>query len=237
MCAAIKNTKYTVVLGHYGSGKTNISLNLALDSAAKGETVAIADLDIVNPYFRTCDYTELLQEKGIQVITSRLAGTTLDVPAITAEMYSIFNGLSDHVIIDVGGDDVGAYALGRFAKGIRESGNCEVLYVINRYRKMVSTPESAEEILREIECAAHLKATALVNNSHLCNLTDEDCILSSLSYGEEVSRQLGLPMAFTAVPKHLTVTLKDKISNLYPIDIIVKPPFSFDDQEVKEWQR
>lgn len=229
-------TRFTVIYGHYGSGKTNIALNMAFNSAKKDEKVTIVDLDIVNPYFRTCDYKEMLEEKGIHVITTGLAGSTLDVPAIQAETYSVFSGGDDHVIFDVGGDDAGAYAIGRFSKLIAEAGNYEALYVINKYRKLVSEPELAAEILREIEAASRIKATALINNSHLCGWTSTEDIIDSLEYMEKTSELTKLPVKYLTVPEALEDELRKKINDkflqdrektfeIYPVDIIVTPPF------------
>ena len=230
----IKDTKFTVIYGHYGSGKTNLALNLAMDAAAGGQKVAIADLDIVNPYFRTGDYVGLLESHGIKTLATGLSGTTVDVPAITAEMYSMFSGIYDRVIIDVGGDDAGAYALGRFSKNLKESENCEVLYVINKYRALISDTQSAVAILKEIEAASSVMATGIVNNSHLCGETCAGHIMDSLDYATDVSKDAGLPLVFTTVPKRVEGELVERLNaagmnfKLYPVDVIVKPPFSFD---------
>ena len=123
-----------IICGHYGCGKTNLALNLALTLRRKGEKVTVADLDIVNPYFRTADYKEVLEKQGVRVICPHSAGTTIDAPQINAEIFSIFDRPEGHVVIDVGGDDAGAAALGRFKRQIEAAGGCEMLYVVNRYR-------------------------------------------------------------------------------------------------------
>ena len=156
-----------IICGHYGCGKTNLALNLALTLRRKGEKVTVADLDIVNPYFRTADYKEVLEKQGVRVICPHSAGTTIDAPQINAEIFSIFDRPEGHVVIDVGGDDAGAAALGRFKRQIEAAGGCEMLYVVNRYRKLVETPEEAVSLLHEVEAASRLKATGVVNNSHL----------------------------------------------------------------------
>ena len=102
--------KLTIIYGHYGCGKTNLSINLALDLARQGKRVTLVDLDIVNPYFRSSDYTPMLQEKGIKVVAPQFAGTNLDLPSLSAEIYAAFDTSSGYVIVDVGGDDAGAYA-------------------------------------------------------------------------------------------------------------------------------
>lgn len=215
-----------IICGHYGCGKTNLALNLALDLRGKGETVTVADLDIVNPYFRTADYREVLEKQGIRVISPHSAGTTIDAPQINAEIFSIFDRPEGHVIIDVGGDDAGAAALGRFARQIEAAGGRQMLYVVNHYRKLVETPEEAVALLREIEASARVKATGIVNNSHLSGMTTEADILAAVPYAEEAAHKAGLPLVMTTAPRALCGALAGTVQNLYPVDILVRPPWA-----------
>lgn len=221
----IIESRIQIICGHYGCGKTNLALNLALSLCEKGEAVTVADLDIVNPYFRTADYREALEKKGIHVISPHSAGTTIDAPQINAEIFSIFDRPEGRVVIDVGGDDAGAAALGRFARQI-QAGGYEMLYVVNRYRKLVETPEEAVALLREVEAASHLRATGIVNNSHLSSLTTPGDILSALPYAGEAARQAALPLVMTTAPRALAEELEGRVANLYPVDILVRPPWS-----------
>lgn len=218
--------RINIICGHYGSGKTNLALNLAVDLQSRGERVTIVDLDIVNPYFRTADYTELLQSKGIKVISPATARTTVDAPALTAEILSVFDKTDERIIIDVGGDDAGASALGRYSNKIFAQGEYEMLYVINKYRKLISTPQEAVDLLREVETASCLRATGIVNNSHLCNLTSMQDILASLPYAQQTALLADLPLVMTTAPKQFKQELVGKVENLYPVDIIVKLPWS-----------
>ena len=218
--------RINIICGHYGSGKTNLALNLAMDLKRGGAGVVLVDLDIVNPYFRSADYTDLMEKNGIKVISPSTAGTTVDAPALTGEILSVFDKTGDSIIIDVGGDDAGAYALGRFSNRIAAQGEYEMLYVINKYRKLISTPQEAVELLREVESAGSLRATGIVNNSHLCDLTSAQDILSSVPYAEQTAALAGLPLVMTAVPKKLERKLAGKIENLYPVEIIVKLPWN-----------
>lgn len=215
--------RITIICGHYGSGKTNLALNLALNGARAGEKVTIVDLDIVNPYFRTSDYSKLLAENGIELICPSLAGTTVDAPALPSQMYSAFEQRSGRVIIDVGGDDAGATALGRFS-GLVGS-DYEMIYVINMYRKLISNAEEAFLLLQEIETAARLKATGLINNSHLSQQTEASDILYSQEYAIEVSRLSKLPVMATTAPAALAGELENKIKNLLPLSIHVGLPW------------
>jgi CO dehydrogenase nickel-insertion accessory protein CooC1 len=218
--------RINIICGHYGSGKTNLALNLAMDLKRGGAGVVLVDLDIVNPYFRSADYAGLMEKNGIKVISPSTACTTVDAPALTGEILSVFDKTGDSIIIDVGGDDAGAYALGRFSKRIAAQGGYEMLYVINKYRKLISTPQEAVELLREVESAGSLRATGIVNNSHLCDLTSAQDIISSVPYAEQTAELAGLPLIMTAVPKKLERELTGKIENLYPVDIIVKLPWN-----------
>lgn len=213
----------TIVLGHYGCGKTNLSLNIALDLASRGKSVTIADLDVVNPYFRTGDYKEILEEKGIKVVAPVFVSTNLDNPSLPASMDSIFESRDDYVVVDVGGDDAGAYALGRYAKKINAHPDKDILYVVNKFRSLTSTPSECAEILYEIEAASRIKATAVVNNSHLQHLTTKDDILSSMDFANETADMLKLPLAFTTAKSEIFSELN--FDRLYKVEQIVKPPF------------
>ena len=187
----------TLVCGHYGSGKTNIAVNMAFDLKKQYPDTAIADLDIVNPYFRTTDSRKELTEAGIRVIASEYAGTNLDAPALPAEIYAITENADMKTIVDVGGDDRGALALGRIAPAILESGEYDMLLVINKYRPLTPDAESTVEVMHEIEAACRLPFTGIVNNSNLGELTTADTVLESAKYAEEVSRLSGLPIVLT----------------------------------------
>ncbi len=217
--------RINIICGHYGSGKTNLALNLALGMQSKGERVTVVDLDIVNPYFRSADYTGLMESRGIKVISPSTAGTTIDAPGLTASILSVFDSDDRRVVIDVGGDDAGAFALGRFSQQIVASGDYQMLYVVNKFRKLISTPQQAVDLLREIESAAGLRATGIVNNSHLAHLTTAKDIIQSQSYAAQVAELADLPLLMTTAPQVLGEELTGKVENLYPVEIIVKLPW------------
>ena len=213
----------TLVCGHYGTGKTNLSINLAVECARSGKDVVLVDLDIVNPYFRSSDYADILRKENIRVVGPIFANSNADTPSLPAEMGTVLGDKSKTVIVDVGGDDVGATALGRYADIISNRGY-EMIYVINRYRSMTSTPEDAAEILVEIERACGLRATCIVNNSHLKQITTADTILDSVHFADCTAKMLGLPISFTTAPKGVSDSLNN-IPNVYPIDIYVRTPW------------
>lgn len=222
-------SRFTVITGHYGSGKTNLAVNLALDLAADHGEVMLVDLDIVNPYFRSSDYASMLGQHGVRVISPTFAGTTLDAPALSAEVGAAFE-TAGAVIFDVGGDDVGATALGRYAGEIARIDH-DMLYVVNRYRNLTGTPAEAAVLLAEIEHASHLKATGVVNNSHLRDETTAQTVLDSLDFARETAALLGLPLRFTTVPERLAGELlgtpgaATHVENAYPIQIHVRTPW------------
>lgn len=218
--------RINIICGHYGTGKTNLALNLALNMQSRGERVTLVDLDIVNPYFRSADYTGLMESLGIKVISPSTAGTTIDAPGLTASILSVFDSDGSRVVIDVGGDDAGAFALGRFSNQVVASRDYQMLYVINKFRKLTSTPQEAVDLLREIESAASLRATGIVNNSHLAGLTSAKDILESGPYATKVAELTGLPLLITTAPLALEKELTGKVENLYPVQIIVKLPWN-----------
>ena len=184
--------RLTLFAGHYGSGKTNIAVNYALRLAAEGKRVCIADLDIVNPYFRTKDSESELSLAGIRVISPVYANSNVDLPALPAESYSLVQDRSVYGVMDIGGDDRGAYALGRYAEAIRSEGNYRMAFVVNCYRPLTSTVEDAVEIMGEIERAAGLRFTCIVNNSNIGEESTPKTLLASVKFAEELSRRTGL---------------------------------------------
>ena len=211
--------RITLLCGHYGSGKTNVAVNMAYDQKEKYERVAIADLDIVNPYFRTKDSAKDFEDRGIELIVSEYAGSNVDIPALPQQIYSICDQKDKQVIIDVGGDDRGAYALGRIAPAILEENNYEMLFVINCFRPVTRDAESTLEVMREIECAANMKFTAIVNNSNLGEETTREDVLKSLSYADEISQKTGLPIKCTSVYNRLYDDLKNDIPKLFSLKL------------------
>ncbi len=209
--------RITIFSGHYGSGKTNIALTYALAERAKGKSVAIADIDIVNPYFRTKDSEAMLTEHGIRLICSEYANTNIDIPALPQDIYAIVDDRSLTCILDVGGDERGALALGRIAPAIREENDYDMIFVANRFRPLTATVDGAMEVLSEIEAACGLRFTAIVNNSNLGAETAAEDILSSVAFGKALSEASGLPLIATAVTEPLAKALSGRMDGLYPI--------------------
>ena len=231
----MNNKRITIFAGHYGSGKTNISVNYALWLKENYENVVIADLDIVNPYFRSKDSEKNLAQRGIRLISSEFANSNVDVPAMPAEAYSIIDNKNTVAVIDVGGDDRGALAMGRYTPSIVEENDYEMLFVINKYRPLTPDCASTVEIMKEIETACNMKFTAIVNNSNLGDETTPDDVIASINYANEISKASGLPIKMTTVKEELFDTLKEKVVNCTAIKLYVKQ--SWAKQEEDLWQK
>ena len=220
----MEHKRLTLFAGHYGSGKTNIAVNYALLLAKEGHRVCIGDLDIVNPYFRTADSAATLEQAGVELIQPQFANTNVDLPALPAEIYRLVQDKTTYGIMDIGGDDRGAYALGRYVPGILEENNYRMIFVANASRPLTRTPEDAMEVMGEIEAACGLKFTDLVNNTNLGDLTTAETVLASREYMEKLSQLSGLPIFMTtakadvaaqlALPDVLPLTLQEKYFDL-----------------------
>lgn len=207
--------KTIAITGHYGSGKTNLAVNLAVDFAKSGENVTIIDLDIVNPYFRTADLAGLFDEHGIRLIAPQFANTNLDIPSLSIDMAAVIDGC-DRLVIDVGGDDSGAAALGQYSTVLNSSG-CGLYYVVNRYRYLTSTPEEAAELLRDIEQVSRMRAKGIINCSNLGQDTAADDVKVTADYALQCGKAAGIPVVMTAAERSLCV------DGAYPVDVFIRP--------------
>lgn len=212
--------KITIVCGHYGSGKTNLAVNLALALARNGEKTVLVDLDIVNPYFRAADNRRELEENGVRCVLPQFANTNVDVPALPPQIHSVFIG-DEKVIFDVGGDKDGAMALGVYRNAIAKCGY-EMIGVCNMYRPLTQTAEETIENLAEIESQCHLAFTALVNNSNLGEETTAADIESSYAYADDLVEKTKLPLLFTTVSNKVALsterpvfTIRDMTKKIY----------------------
>lgn len=205
--------------GHYGSGKTNIALNYARHLRRTCPRVAVADLDIVNPYFRTKDSADALAAEGIDLVVSDYANSNVDFPAMPKEAYALIADRGTRVVVDVGGDDRGALALGRYVDDIRAEGDYDMLAVVNASRPLTRTPQDTVDVLREIEDACTLKFTGIVNNTNLGQKSTAETVLASVQYADDISQMMAVPVKFTCCAASLEPELRGKIAALFPLDI------------------
>jgi len=215
----IRPKRMTLFSGHYGSGKTNIAVNYAVMLKNMGFDVAVGDLDIVNPYYRAKDSEDVLAALGIPVIASHYANTNVDVPALPQEMYSLTENRRVRAVLDIGGDDRGALALGRYAPAILAENDFDMLFVFNRSRPLTRDAESAVQVMREIESACALPFTGIVHNTNLGRETTADVLLEANAELQRLMDLTGLPLKFTAVRADLEAGLPPDIGDILPLEL------------------
>lgn len=210
--------KIYIITGHYGTGKTNFSVNLAMLHAKRKEKVAVIDADTVNPYFRTADFENLFAQNNISLYSTMYANTNLDIPAVNFDIDAVIHN-HDCTIIDVGGDDTGAVILGRYRNTLKKYNNTEMLYVINKYRDIGSNAEDYVKLMKEIERFAGMKHTGIVNNSNTGSFTSADDIISSVSFAESVSKLSEVPVYCHTADISLKCNVLDRFAEYIKIHV------------------
>ncbi len=216
------SAKIVLVTGHYGSGKTEFAVNLALAYADSDRKMAIIDIDIVNPYFRSREKKNLFEEKGIRVITSAQTIQNADIPALPGDIYAAFDDPELFAIFDVGGDPVGARVLGRYSDMIKNVPH-ELFVVVNANRPQTATPEAAVSYIRAIEAACRIQATGIIDNTHLCGETTEEELAEGRELSSKVSELTGLPVVCHTAVRRLVSGVDP--GDVFPIDIYMKKPW------------
>lgn len=214
--------RLALITGHYGTGKTEFAVNLALALAGEGERVALADLDIVNPYFRSRERRGLLEAAGVRLIATPQALADADVPALPAELHALLEDRTVRGVLDIGGDPSGARVLARYRPRIVRE-DYQLLYVVNANRPEVRTAERSVEVLRAIEAVTGLRCTGLVNNTHLCGETGPEDVREGALLAGEVSRLTGVPVICHAAEARFADSLRDL--ELFPMELRMKKPW------------
>ena len=209
-----------IVTGHYGCGKTNLAVNLALYFETLGERVTVVDMDIVNPYFRSADFEREFEGKRIKLIAPNFANTLLDIPPLPREVDGAIEG-DERLILDVGGDDAGAVVLGRYAKQIEQNGGASMIYLFSKYRPFTETADDVISHIGDIEVASRINVTGLINSSNLGLETTAKDIEASFGYADEISEKTGLPVLATLVRD----TINESVNNSFPVRLFVLPPW------------
>jgi hypothetical protein len=215
-----------VIVGNYGSGKTEISINLAVERKRAGLNVAIADLDLVNPYFRTREARIILGELGIKVILPPEQYLQADLPVLSPVIAGMIRDSGDLMILDVGGDDVGATVLSSLADAFKGK-RVHMLQVINPMRPQTSTVEGCLRMCREIEKAAQLTITGLIGNANLIDETSVEDIYGGYEFVRAVSEKSGLPLEFITASQELLpkIDMKRFDCAVLPIARQLVPPW------------
>lgn len=197
-----EKNKITILSGHFGSGKTEIAINLALTEKRTHKKVAINDLDIINPYFRSRDLSSIFQQHGVELIAPKNHLATADLPIVSGEMYRVLHDHRYRLIVDAGGDKDGATALGQYYQEWKDL-NLELLFVLNGNRPYVSTLEGALYTVNQIESASRLKVSGIINNTNIGSETSIKDIEKGYELSSSLAEKLEIPLLYTTISVHL----------------------------------
>jgi hypothetical protein len=220
----------TLLVGHFGSGKTEIALNGALGLAAAGTEVTLADLDVVKPYFRSRAARNLLDHAGVKLLVPEGENIFADLPIIVPQIRGALGRQGTKVIFDVGGDDTGARVLGSLADVVPHD-ETECLLVLNFRRPATQDPDEAEIMVRRIEAVARMRITGLISNTHLMDETTGQVIVEGYQMAVETGHRLGIPVKAVAVPEggvteDFDLDLGDSSCELIRLQRLLRPPFA-----------
>jgi RecA/RadA recombinase len=198
-----------IIVGAYGSGKTEIAINLAVHMNAKGTAVRLADLDLVNPYFRTREARHALNRLGIDVVLPPARYMQADLPILTPEVSGMLRHPSGLMLLDVGGDDVGATVLAALADAMMGK-TPQVLQVVNPNRPYTDTVSGCLKIREAIEARAKMTITGIIGNANLMEETTEQDILAGYAFSKNVAEAGNIPLVFITTPAALLTRLDKK---------------------------
>jgi len=216
--------RINIFTGHYGTGKSEIAVNAAVSIKQERENVVLADMDIVNPFFRSLDAKNILESRGISVLAPLFANTNVDVPALIPEIAAAIKNRNNSVILDVGGDEDGARVLGRYRSDIQD-GEYDMFFVINRARPLTGDLEDTLQYMEDIQEASRLKVTKLISNTHYLDQTTPDDVRHGLELSRQVSEKTGIPIAAVSVMEGMEYLAKDPDIPLFVLRKNIRLPF------------
>lgn len=219
------HSRLNIFCGHFGSGKSEVSINYAIKLAKKGKKVTIIDMDNVNPYFRTADAKKILTEYGIEMIASEFANSNLDMPTVPVEAKRAFCDMNRTIIFDVGGDDDGAFILGQFNADFKKE-DYKMYFVVSTKRPLTQSCDELYDMARRIEYASRLKFTDIANNTNVGKLTDSETLLSDYEEIKKLSEKMNIPVSMQCgVPEALENLPKELDKYKFPMKIYIKMPW------------
>ena len=204
--------RITIITGYFGSGKTEIAINLALQETLNYKKVAINDLDVVNPYFRSRDLADLFQLYGIDLISPKGRLSKSDLPIVSGEFFRVLHDPDYRIIIDVGGDKEGALVLGQYYHEWQDL-KPVMLFVLNCFRPEVSTLEGALEAVKRIENASRLKVSGIINNANIGQATTMAEVCKGFDQSLSLAEKLTVPVICTCISSHLRKEAEDFASD------------------------
>lgn len=223
----LEDKRIRIIIGHYGSGKSEFSVNYAVKLAELGRKVALADLDVVNMYFRSREKTKEMEELGVKVIASQINTPAIEVPSISAEVYAPLQDKSYDLVLDVGGDQVGARALGRYVDYFKE-GEYDMFFVLNANRPETQSVDKVREYMTKIQDVSRAKITGIINNTHLLKATTVEDVLRGQKLAMEVQDKTGIPLKYISVLESIVPELpKDLEGEILPLKLFLRDDWMF----------
>jgi len=224
----VDRDRLTLIVGHSGSGKTEFSVNLALALARRGHPTALADLDVVNPYFRSRERRRLLEEKKVRLVATSQACLDADVPALPPELNTLLQDQSLYSVLDLGGDPTGARVMARYRGPVGAQPH-RLCFVLNARRPRTNTLEGARACLEQIQQTMGLRVTHIVGNTHLCGETDVEDLRCGAKLCRELSENTGIPVLCHGVRRDLVEQVGDLGAPIFPLNIYMKKPWELEE--------